>query len=308
MFAVFSPGSPSTVTETIDAATKLLEEAGETETAARMKLYQSDDKSFGIAYDDVVLKGVDALSRCRTSRGSKGAQEVFTSSRLIRRMGDKVVARASMTTSDGAQCTDGDIIAQHVASIVSRIKWTKGRNVLRALRGMKMAGVQPRSSRRVSVTELNMFTPTPAAEGKPKEDEKPKNDGTPFLPESLAKEMCVNLNGPFAFVVYDSNRSMVFVARSADAQISGKNIAAPTLFWALDGLQDNQLIITTDKSLIPEHCAPCEILKNHYGWLPCERVQEVPKLTPFVAEEVKAAPAKAEVTAESEATLTSAAA
>lgn len=280
------------------------------EQAARTKTFVDENDRFGCAYDDLVQKGVAAASSNRMSASEKANTRVFTCSRLLRRMGDPVIAKASMNLKDGEQCSDATIIAQHVASCLARVKWSKGRNVLKALRGMRLAGVQPRSSRRVSVTELggqgllpvaNSSTPNAGArEETPPDSPKPQDD-TPFIPPTQAIDMLKAMNGTFGFVVYDTKRKMVFIARSLDHTLNGKTIAAPALYWAVDTL-NGQLLVTLDRSLIPEELAAFEFPAGHFAWVGTSGFTQLPETHQFVEAEQATAPApepeKAPVAAE----------
>lgn len=300
MFCVFlNPDSDKTsLAETLEANVAGLQDK---EQAARTKTYQSANQVFGCAYDDIVKKGVAAASSNRMSKAESATGQIFTSSRLLRKMGDPVIAKASMNIKDGDQISDAAIIAQHVAGCLARVKWTKGRNVMKALRGMKLAGIQPRSSKRISVTELGgkgmlptATTATPnagVAEDTAPDSPKPADD-TPFIPVTNANDMLKAINGTFAFVVYDTKRDMLFVARSINHSLNGKTVEAPMLYWAVDTL-NNQVIVSLDAEQIPAHLAASEFPAGHFAWVGRSGAKELPQTHMFAEQASAPAPADA---------------
>lgn len=281
LFAVV--GASSDPEESLLGVKDQLQKTGQADVADRLKAITAEDKKYGATYDDVVPKGQSAARAPRTSYGKRGNCVVMTNSRLARRMGDPVVAKASMNLRDGEQCTDAHIVSQYVNSILARVKWSKGRNVLKALRGMKLAGVQPRSSRRVSVTELMEVKPDEAANEVAMGSPKPADDDEemPFLPVTEAEKMCRDINGPFAFCVFDTQRNLVFLARGLDSVIQGENVEAPALYWTVDSLNNNQLIVSTNPDLLPAESTPHVFPKGSYAMCAVKPRTELPEVRSF---------------------------
>lgn len=206
--------------------------------------HPKDENGSFVAYerpDEKTRRCSGMTTKMSYNEATTGGATCVALSRIIRKMGDKVVQRAVERNlgSNSDYVTDARIILLHVQASLAKARWGKASNVLNGLSLMKRSGSQKSLDQaagrrpRMSITDVKEYTPVAP--------QQPVST-TPQLPrESVVKTLCRDLNGVFSFVYVDPTRKYVFAARSVDG-------SAP-LFWYTDSR--GSLVLTSEEVCIP---------------------------------------------------------
>ncbi|KAK3257969.1 hypothetical protein CYMTET_32959 [Cymbomonas tetramitiformis] len=210
----------------------------------RCVLHPKDENGSFVAYerpDEKTRRCSGMATKMSYNEAMAGGVTCVALSRIIRKMGDKVVQRAVERNlgANSDYVTDARIILLHVQASLAKARWGKASNVLNGLSLMKRSGSQKSLAQvegrrpRMSITDVKEFTPPVP--------QQPVST-TPQLPrEIVVKTLCREFNGVFSFVYVDPIRKYIFAARSIDG-------SAP-LFWYTDSR--GSLVLTSEQVCIP---------------------------------------------------------